>query len=119
MTTKTREEIEALKRNWYNDSIWDIEETEGFEEYYDELKIYRLECESMWAEKHQAVLLNKSVQLGFPGNVRLAEYIDKLERKVQTLENEINVVRNAINENDKTVIQKFQYVANRLNELED
>jgi len=27
---KTREEVEALKKIWQNDPIWDIEHTEGF-----------------------------------------------------------------------------------------
>lgn len=34
---KTREEVEALKRDWAKDPCWNIEETEGFEEYRDEL----------------------------------------------------------------------------------
>lgn len=34
---KTREEEEDLKQNWVNDPCWDIEETEGFEEYREEL----------------------------------------------------------------------------------
>lgn len=48
---KTREEVDALKRNWENDPIWDIEETEGFEEYRDELRKYRLAAELQWFNK--------------------------------------------------------------------
>ncbi len=36
--TKTPEQIEDLKRQWKNDPCWDIEETEGFEAYKEELK---------------------------------------------------------------------------------
>jgi len=34
---KTREELQNLKRQWGDDPCWDLEETEGFEEYRDEL----------------------------------------------------------------------------------
>jgi hypothetical protein len=42
---KTKEEIDSLKQNWLGDPCWDIETTEGFEEYYYELKCFRLEEE--------------------------------------------------------------------------
>jgi len=32
---KTVEEIDALKRNWYDDPCWDIYDTEGFEDHYN------------------------------------------------------------------------------------
>ena len=43
MTTKTKEDIEQLKQSWMKDPCWDIEDTEGFEEYYEELKAWREE----------------------------------------------------------------------------
>lgn len=45
-STKTREEIEALKANWLKDDCWDIETTEGFELYRDELLAFRLDVET-------------------------------------------------------------------------
>lgn len=42
---KTKEEIDELKRQWQLDSIWDIENTEGFEEHAEELKSFRIACE--------------------------------------------------------------------------
>ena len=44
-TLKTREQIEELKENWYNDQGWDFEDTPGFEAHKDELRIFRLETE--------------------------------------------------------------------------
>ena len=41
--TKTPEEIEKLKESWINDPCWDIEDTKGFGDHYDELLAYRLE----------------------------------------------------------------------------
>ena len=53
---RTTEDIQALKDNWYKDPIWDIEDTEGFEEHILELRQYRHECEAHWnrlaQEKH-------------------------------------------------------------------
>ncbi|NLD46678.1 MAG: hypothetical protein GX660_05695, partial [Clostridiaceae bacterium] len=50
---KTRDEIDALKKNWLADPCWDIEVTEGFEDYYDELLVFRKEQELIWANKRE------------------------------------------------------------------
>lgn len=54
---KTREEVEALKKEWLEDDSWDIEDTEGFEEYRDELYILRLETELKWYKKERSRLI--------------------------------------------------------------
>jgi hypothetical protein len=51
---KTREEVESLKRSWRNDPIWDIEDTEGFEEHREELLAFRVEMEEKWAIERDA-----------------------------------------------------------------
>lgn len=50
---KTIEEIEKLKKNWASDPCWDIEDTEGFEDYYDELLAYRKEQEEKWKTEYE------------------------------------------------------------------
>ncbi len=57
MKEKTREEIEALKKDWLKDPCWDIEATEGFEAHHDELYIYRLEQEVKSLEKRKSSLI--------------------------------------------------------------
>jgi len=42
---KTNEQIEALKANWSKDPCWDIEDTEGFEGYREELINWRVQRE--------------------------------------------------------------------------
>jgi len=42
-----------LKRQWLEDSSWDIETTEGFEEFKQELYIFRLETELASAKKRE------------------------------------------------------------------
>jgi len=41
----TREQIEKLKASWAADPCWDIEDTDGFEEYRDELAAFAAERE--------------------------------------------------------------------------
>lgn len=47
---KTEEEVRALKVNWQADPMWDIEDTEGFEEHREELLAFRQKCEEGWAK---------------------------------------------------------------------
>jgi len=54
--SKTREEIEALKASWKNDPIWDLEDTEGFEEYRDELVAFQKEQEAKWKAQSEEEL---------------------------------------------------------------
>lgn len=44
----TKEEVEKLKASWSKDPIWDIEETEGFEEHREELKFFHQEMKAKW-----------------------------------------------------------------------
>ena len=48
---KTREEVEALKADWLKDPIWDIEDTEGFEDHHDELKAFHDQMRKEWTER--------------------------------------------------------------------
>ena len=48
---KTKKEIEQLKEEWKRDPIWDIEETEGFEEHRSELIKFRVKQEAAWENK--------------------------------------------------------------------
>ena len=50
---KTRDEIEFLKAEWRYDPIWNIETTEGFEDYHAELLAYRLGVEAEWAAERE------------------------------------------------------------------
>jgi hypothetical protein len=48
--SKTITEIESLKNNWLKNPCWDIEDTEGFESYKEELLAFRLHKEKEWEE---------------------------------------------------------------------
>ena len=50
---RSREEIEALQRNWYKDPCWDIEDSEGFEAHREELKQFSAASNAHWAKLAQ------------------------------------------------------------------
>jgi hypothetical protein len=88
-SNKTRQEIQELKDNWQSDPCWDIEDTEGFEQYKDELRLYRLDIEATWAAECHQQLLEFAERIGIPCNLKLAEYIERLEERVKELEERI------------------------------
>jgi len=49
--TKTPIEIEDLKRQWVKDPCWEIEDTEGFEAYKEELKKFSEEQTKKWKDE--------------------------------------------------------------------
>ncbi len=50
---KSREEVEKLKRDWRRDPVWDIYDTEGFEDYRDELMEFQKQVEKEAEERHK------------------------------------------------------------------
>lgn len=44
----TQQDIEDLKESWKKDPIWDIEDTDGFQEHHDELLKFREDTEIDW-----------------------------------------------------------------------
>lgn len=78
-------ELRNIKRQWASDPCWDIEDTEGFEAHRNELLVYSTEMKREWAEKAQAKLEAKAIELGVPGNVKLAQYVIRLEDKINKL----------------------------------
>ena len=91
--TKTLQDIERLKKDWFDDPCWDIENTDGFEEYASELKEYRLYCEDVWLTKRRNELEKKADLLGFPGNPFIAKYIERLEDRITSLEEIVENIR--------------------------
>lgn len=80
--------ITKLKSEWERDPTWDIEDTEGFEQYRDELRDYRLKCEAEWkliAEDRDRNLDDEARELGVEGLLRI---IKRLEERIGVLEGE-------------------------------
>lgn len=93
---KTLEEIQELKIAWRNDPVWDIEDTEGFEDHYDELLAYRRKVEQKWKDQKNKELALKAEKLGVPGNVTLAKYIEYMEWRIKQLEEVVREIKNPV-----------------------
>lgn len=89
---KTREEIEDLKSHWKADGCWDIYNTEGFEDYYEELYAYQQECELMWKKQAENEFLEFQKIIGTK-NKKLSEYLYAMAKKIKKLEGDITVLK--------------------------
>jgi len=86
----TLADIDMLKKGWLEDPCWDIEDTEGFEDFHEELLAFRLQQEERWKAIRHDELTEKASALGIPGNIKLARYIEKLETQIERLEERIS-----------------------------
>ncbi len=64
--TKTPEDVARLKKSWSNDPGWDVENTEGFEAYHDELLTYRLAVERQEFERQRGAEVDWNARLDNP-----------------------------------------------------
>ncbi len=78
--------LEELKWHWKADPCWDLEDTGGFEAHREELLQFRVQCETEWEQQRVRRLSAKAVALGVPGNLALAEYVERLETRMRRLE---------------------------------
>ena len=85
----TAEELQALKDNWRLDPCWDIEDTEGFEYHYDELKEYRLSCEAEWNRMREAKEIKEASEMGIQTNPLLYKYLKGVEFEISELKEEL------------------------------
>lgn len=90
MEKTVEQKLNDLKENWLEDPVWDIEETEGFEDYKEELLQFRLQQEKIWeeqAEKRERKIDEKARELGIEGLYRiLLEYENSLQRQRMAIE---------------------------------
>lgn len=88
----TADEIERLKRDWKDDPCWDLENTEGYEAYREELRAFRLATEAAWERQRQErekALDAKADELGVRGLyrrlVQLEQIVERHRRAIQAL----------------------------------
>lgn len=75
---KSRAEVEKLKREWVSDPIWDLEDTEGFEEYREELLEFALEQTKIWeeeAEQKKQEEIEHAKSLGVEGLYKMIKHL--------------------------------------------
>jgi len=83
----TREEIEQLKQSWCQDPIWDLAETEGFEEHAEELAAYQAEMEAYWKSQREKETQERAIELGC--SPQMARYIIDLEYRIENLQEQV------------------------------
>jgi len=88
---KTREEIEDLKAQWKADPIWDVWNTEGFEDHYDELSTFQMVCEVEWKQQAENEFAEFQKLIGTK-NKKLSKYLYAMAKKIQKLEADLSVL---------------------------
>lgn len=81
---RTAAEIVELKRNWLNDPCWDIEDTEGFEYHYMELRRWREALEDERRVQEINRVTTRGAHLGFTYDQM--RFIEGMERRIASLE---------------------------------
>lgn len=82
---KTKKELEDLKLGWLRDPCWDVEETEDYAGYREELLAFRLAEEAHWEAREHKRLCDRAAALGISGNIDMVKYLEALERRVADL----------------------------------
>lgn len=86
---KSLYEIEQLKRDWKNDPCYDIENTEGFEDHYEELKAFSDKCKKHWKQeaeaREKAEIQQLESELSRIGTLGLLRMIKELQEQVSEL----------------------------------
>ncbi len=88
-----RQAVEDLKKDWITDPCWDLEETEGFEAYYQELLAFRKRIEEAARIKQEREVEDKARALNC--SVDLVNYIETLEYKIEMLSSELDALKKA------------------------
>jgi hypothetical protein len=93
-TPRTPGEIETLKASWLSDGCWDIEETEGFEYHYQELRQWREAHNAEWDRKERERVTDRGAHLGF--TYAQMRYFEGLELRIRVLERENEQLRDSV-----------------------
>jgi hypothetical protein len=84
----TKSELDQLKREWLADPIWDIYESDGFEDHREELKAFQAEQEGKWEEQRKQRRREEMDKMGI-GNKNTYSYLKWLEWRVEKMEKDV------------------------------
>lgn len=85
----TELEINNLKADWTQEPIWDIEETEGFEEHREELRRFHDEMSARWESERRERDLATAARVGLDGNAEVGAMLNALLSRIADLENQV------------------------------
>lgn len=84
MAKKTKKQLNELKAQWEADPCWDIEETEGFEDFHDELAKFRKDTENRW--DYERIMRIDAQAFRLDCSFKTAKYTLALEDRIAQLE---------------------------------
>ncbi|MDB2481742.1 hypothetical protein N9W84_01085 [bacterium] len=99
-------DVEALKEQWVKDPIWDIEDTEGYEDFREELISFRIKMKKIWhrnfiemeekrKNKNYDFFNEKfSDSVGYSDRFLLAQVYKNLIEKIEELEDRVKELEN-------------------------
>jgi hypothetical protein len=88
--TRTGLELAEIKNDWrYDPDFGLLEDAAGFEDHYEELRAWRVAQEERLAAEREAKSLALADDLGCPGNIKLAEFVESLLSRIRRLERKI------------------------------
>jgi hypothetical protein len=85
----TGNELRLLKIDWIGDPCWDIEDTPGFEDHYDDLLEWRVKIEIGWAETRKQREEQFARDLGLAGNLTLARHLMQVQEQISVLQDKV------------------------------
>lgn len=89
MQTRTKVEVDNLKRQWLGDSSRDLANTEGFEVHKAELQLFQEQVTKLRERQRQERLLKMADRLAINANIKLAGYLASLESRIEQLEEQL------------------------------
>ncbi len=88
---RTKTELAELKRNWQADPCWDIEDTEGFEYHYMELRRWREALEDARRVNEINRVTTRAAHLGFTYDQM--RFLEGMETQIRALQKENATLR--------------------------
>ncbi len=96
--SKSRYELELLKQRWLDDPSWEIENTEGFDEYKPELLQFSNEHDAIWKKDYEQKIRSFAKQKGVDEvkHFTFARFLYSLEARITRLEIENQHLRDKL-----------------------
>lgn len=89
--SKSRAEVERLKREWSADPVFDLEDTPGFEAYRAELETFARTSRERWQQQEEQRLATRAAELEC--SPKTLAYIEQLERGIAQLSEEMASIK--------------------------
>lgn len=93
---RSDEEVKELMRQWETDPNWDIEETEGFEAHYIQLRMFRKETEERWEKEYKEREEAEARSWGLSDHPALYRKMKSMHDTILRLQNEVDRLKDEV-----------------------